>query len=96
MNIESFIEKLEPAKNFITRYKVLIFVITVVIVFSYMAFNISRYSNAEPTALQIDDKKTSIKVVKLDEKSIEKIKELQGKNISIESLFNNGRANPFE
>jgi predicted patatin/cPLA2 family phospholipase len=61
-----------------------------------MTLQISRYSNAEPTADQIEDKKNSLKQVVLNEEAVEKIQELEDQNINIEALFNNGRANPFE
>ena len=96
MNIENITTKLVPIKNLLIRYKVVVFITFIVVLFGYVTMSISHFSNAEPTAQQIDDKKLSIKIVKLDEKSIEKIKELQDKNISIESLFNNGRENPFQ
>ena len=61
-----------------------------------MTFNIARYSNAEPDEIQIEEKKVSLKTVKLNDRAVQKIKELEDKNINIESLFNNGRDNPFE
>lgn len=96
MNIKTIIAKLSPLKDLIVRFKIILFVLFVVGVFGYITLVISYYSNAEPTQDQIENKKLTVKLVKLDEKAIEKIKELQDKNISIESLFNNGRDNPFE
>lgn len=96
MNLDTYTAKLIPIKNFIARYAVLLFIISVVAIFSFMTLGIAHFSDREPTAVEIDEKRLSVKVVKLDEKSINKIKELQDQNISIESLFNNGRENPFE
>lgn len=96
MNIDTYLAKLVPIKTFISRYVVIIFIVSVVAVFSFMTLGIANFADREPTMLQIDEKRLSVKVVKLDEKSINKIKELQDQNISIESLFNNGRENPFE
>lgn len=96
MNIKTYTAKLIPVKQFIVRYAVLLFIVAVVAIFSFMTLGIAHFSDRAPTQLQIDEKKLSVKVVKLDEASINKIKELQNQNISIESLFDNGRANPFE
>lgn len=81
---------------FIVRYAVVIFVVSVVGIFTYMTLSIARYANLDPTTSQEEDRKASVSAVKLDEKSVNKIKELQDQNISIESLFDNGRANPFQ
>lgn len=96
INKDTIINKLLPIKNFIGRYSVIIFIIAVVSVLSFMTLRIAHYANLEPSDSQIDEKKASLKNTKLDEAAISKIKELQDKNISIESLFDNGRNNPFE
>jgi Tfp pilus assembly protein PilO len=96
MNTKNLISKLGPIKNFIARYAVIIFILASVLVFGYMSLSISYFSNVEPTDQQIEDKKASLKIVKLNDVAVKKIQELQDQNINIESLFNNGRANPFE
>lgn len=96
MNTEKIINKLQPVKIFIVRYAVIIFIISAAAIFGFMTLQISRYSNAEPTSDQIEEKKNSLKQVKLNDEAVQKIQELEDKNINIESLFNNGRDNPFE
>jgi len=96
MNLENIISKLQPLKSFVTRYAVIIFIVTAASVFGFMTLQISRYSNAEPTSDQIEEKKNSLRQVKLNDEAVQKIEELEDQNINIESLFNNGRANPFE
>lgn len=96
MKLDNLTAKISPIRNFIVRYAVIIFVLSVVSIFAFMTLNIAHYSNLEPTSDQTDERKNSLTSVKLDEKSISKIKELQDQNISIESLFDNGRENPFQ
>lgn len=96
MKIDSITTKFIPVRNFIARYAVVIFVVSIVAVFAFMTLSIAHYANLEPTQDQTDEQKNSLTKLKLDEKSISKIKELQDQNISIESLFDNGRANPFQ
>lgn len=96
MNKENIIKKLQPVKQFVVRYAVLIFIVMVAGIFGFMTLQISIYSNSEPTSDQIDEKKNSLRQVRLNDETVQKIQELEGKNINIESLFNNGRANPFE
>lgn len=96
MKIEKMTTYIKPIKNFIVRYAVLLFVLSVVGVFSFMTLRIAHYSNAEPTEIQIEYEKASLRVIGLDENAIEKIEQLKAKNISIEYLFSSGRDNPFE
>lgn len=88
--------QLLPIKTFVTRYAVIIFVFSVVSVFTFLTLQIANYANMEPTAAQQAERMSSLSSVKLDENSINKIRQLQDRNINIESLFDNGRANPFE
>lgn len=96
MKLDTILTKLAPVKDFIVRYAVIIFVLSIVAVFAYMTLNIAHFANLDPSASQIDERTSSLTAVKLDEKSITKIKQLQDQNINIESLFDNGRANPFQ
>ena len=96
MNKENIVNKLQPVKLFVTRYAVIIFIIVVAGIFGFMALQISIYSSSEPTSDQIDEKKSNLSQVRLNDEAAQKIQELEDKNINIESLFNNGRANPFE
>lgn len=54
------------------------------------------YSKYEPSITQVNNKKESLSSKKVDESAINKLKELEARNISLESLFDNGRTNPFE
>jgi hypothetical protein len=96
MKLDFILNKLSTVKDFIARYAVILFIVFVALVFGFLTLRIANYSNHEPTEVQIEETLSSIKTVKLDEESIEKIEELQDRNINLESLFNNGRANPFE
>lgn len=96
INKSEILVKLTPIKNYFVRYSVLIFMLFVVGILSFMTLRIAHFSNLDPSEQQIDEKKTSLKIIKLDDAAVSKLKELQDKNISIESLFDNGRENPFE
>jgi hypothetical protein len=96
LKLDKILNKLLPIKNFLVRYAVVIFIVCVVGIFSFMTLQISRYSDAEPTLAQIQDKEDSFRSVKLNDQAVNKIKQLQSQNVNIESLFDNGRANPFE
>ncbi len=70
------------------------------IIFSALAstlmFRIGQFSRNEPTEIQLKEKVSKVTSAKIDEESLAKLEELQDRNVSIESLFNNGRTNPFE
>lgn len=54
------------------------------------------YSSKEPTTLQVEEKRNSLDAKKIDQSALDKLKELESRNISLDALFDNGRTNPFE
>lgn len=78
------------------RYAVIIFVVVFSALSGFLVMRIGELSRAEPEQAQIDLRLEEVKRTKLDEDTISKLRVLQDKNISIESLFDNGRTNPFE
>ncbi len=96
LNSPTIKNQIVPIKNFVYRYSLILFILFVVVVLGFMTIRISYYSNLEPNEFQIEEKQTLLKPVKLDDNAVSKVNELQEKNITIESLFDNGRANPFQ
>jgi hypothetical protein len=96
MNIDKLTDKLESIKNAIVKHAVVLGIIVVVGLFGFMVVRIYLLSTAEPTQAQIDDKLNSYKVVRLDPQIVALFRSLEDQNISIESLFDNGRTNPFQ
>lgn len=96
LDTQSLTAKLITTRDIIARYAVLIFITSAVAIAGFLTLRIASLSNIEPSPDQEDEKLASIKSVRLDAASIEKLKELEDQNISVQSLFDNGRDNPFE
>ena len=62
----------------------------------FLVIRIGELSRSEPSQEQIDERLQNIKAPKVDQTAIDSLKSLQDRNISISSLFDNGRNNPFE
>ena len=95
LNITSLKNKLTGVKNWVVRYRILLFVIVVSSVLGFMILRIAQMSTQEPTEQQKAEALLTVKVVKIDEKAITVIKQLESKNISIQTLFEPGRYDPF-
>lgn len=80
----------------LTRYSFLLFLILFGGLAGYLVMRIGQLSKLEPTTEQVSSTLQEVKKTNTDIENIQKLKELEGRNISIESLFDNGRTNPFE
>lgn len=93
---EQFKKHLNTVIRLVSRYSLVIFLLMFAILAGYLVTRIGFLSRLEPSQTQIDSRVSEIKKTKTDAESISKLKELEGRNISVESLFDNGRTNPFE
>lgn len=96
MNVDVITKRLVSIKDFTSLHVITISIVILVAIFSFMIVRIHQLASVEPTQAQIDEKLAGVKSLKLDEPTVTLIKSLEDRNISIESLFNNGRTNPFE
>ena len=98
MNIETkaITAKFEAIKEFFILHAKIIAFVTLVTIIGFMVLRIYLLAGAEPTEDQVDEKISSLKISKLDQESVKIIESLEDRNISIESLFPEGRTNPFQ
>jgi hypothetical protein len=98
--MQEYVEKaqkiLDPLFVFIKRYAVILFVIFFAGLGIYLVMKIDEFSRVDPGIAQVETRLSEVKKSRIDEDTITALEQLEDKNISIESLFNNGRVNPFE
>ena len=87
---------LKIATSLTARYSFLLFLTVFAGLAGYLVVRIGYLSKLEPTPDQVSATLQEVKKTNTDTESIQKLKELESRNISIESLFDNGRTNPFE
>lgn len=77
------------------RYRVLIFFLVVGIVYGYVVFMIGNLSNAEPSATAQNSSAANIRVPKVDQSVVKQLQALRDNNVSVQTLFEQARNNPF-
>lgn len=90
-----------PAKilSFINRFKkyaVLIFIITVTLIYSFLVFRINTLNRQEPSEDQVTEKLLTVKRPKIDQEDITRIQQLQDNSVEVQALFKAARENPFQ
>lgn len=78
------------------RYAVVVFIVTVVSVYGFLVFQISQASQAEPGPEIVTQQLNSVKRLRIDQQSINKIQQLQDQSVGVQSLFQAARENPFQ
>lgn len=79
----------------VRRYSTFIFIISILLIYSFLVVRISVLSQAEPSESAIEEQTNTLKRLKIDQSSIEKIEQLEDQNVGVQSLFETARDNPF-
>lgn len=87
---------LKDKAKILRGYAVFIFVLAVLLAYSFLVLKISQLSQAEPDPDTVTQQANTIKRLKVDQTALEKIQELEDQNIAVQSLFEAARDNPFQ
>lgn len=77
-------------------YATFIFMISILLIYAFLIVRISVLTQAEPSETAVTEQTNTIKRLKLDQNSIDKIQQLEDQNIGVQSLFEAARENPFQ
>lgn len=80
----------------LNRYKVLCFVVFLLVIYGFLGWRVYTLEQAEPDQEQISSKLHTAGVPKIDQDVINKIQKLQDNSVSVQSLFDQARSSPFQ
>lgn len=78
------------------RYRLLIFIVVLVSIYSFLVYRINVLNNQTPNQDDITAKLQKSQSPKIDQSVVDKIKRLQDNSVDVQSLFNQARNNPFQ
>ena len=98
MNIEvkDILPKLKSAVFTLKQYIIVIFIITFVLIYGFLAFKIGTISSTEPDDSAVAQQLEDTRRLQVDQDAITKIEQLKDQNIAVQSLFKAARDNPFQ
>lgn len=96
MKNEASREQLQRILGQIVRFKVALFALLVAAVYLYVILQVDTLSKAQPSATTIAEQSHTSATPNIDPATVEKIQQLQNNSVSVQALFNQARANPFQ
>lgn len=93
--------KFSPAKLSIvarkySRYSLVGFIAVVVIAYGFVLFRISSLGQLEPTDEAITSQVKADQVPHIDEAVVKQLESLEDNSVSVQTLFDEARSNPFQ
>lgn len=93
---------LETAKNQLKKllkleahHAAFLVIMVILVVYLLTVWKIGQLATAEPSEQDQIKAESTGKLLRVDEAAIKQIQELEGRNTSVQSLFNEARKNPF-
>jgi hypothetical protein len=90
--IEVVNSHLAPAR----RYSFLIFLVIVASLYGFLVLRINTLSAAAPSSDAVDSQVKAANVPHIDPKVVRQLKSLQDHSVSVQTLFDEARSNPFQ
>lgn len=94
--LQKIIDKLTDTERVAARYRIIIFVVLVVAVYGFLVYRINSLSNAQPSSQATSAQVNPIAGAHIDKATVAQLQQLQDNSVSVQTLFNNARNNPFQ
>ncbi len=95
IDIKSISAKLISILKVMQRYATFIFIVSFLMVYTFLVLRINLLNQREPSDDAVSEKLQSVQRPKIDKDVISKIQDLQDKNVEVQALFKQARDNPF-
>lgn len=95
LNISGSIKKIQALGQKFLSYLGLLFVLTMLGLYSFLVFRINSLTTAEPTDDAITEKLNTVQRPKVDQTVIDKVQSLEDNSVEVKALFQEARDNPF-
>lgn len=94
--LKSIPESLNAAWRQVRRYRVLIFLLAIALVYGFVFERINTLSNVQPTPEAIATQNNPIKKAHIDKNVVKQLESLRDNSVNVQALFKQARNNPFQ
>lgn len=78
------------------RYNFMLFIAFVVCLYGFLLFRVNSLSNAQPKAEDVTSQVKAAAIPHIDQAVVKQLQSLQDNSVSVQSLFDQARSNPFQ
>jgi hypothetical protein len=78
------------------RYSLLAFVVFVAALYGFVIMRINNLSNAQPSDVAVSGQVQAAQAPHIDKAVVQQLNSLQDNSVSVQTLFNQARSNPFQ
>jgi hypothetical protein len=94
-NLKALLSKANGLLDEAKKYSFLAFLIFVAILYGFVFFRINSLKNTEPSDSDVTSQVQAAHIPRIDQGLVKQLKSLQDNSVSVQTLFNDARNNPF-
>lgn len=94
-SVKDFPKNLSKSVKKISKYSVFVFAVVTLGLYGFLVYIINNGAQAKPSEDQVSQQLGTAKRLKIDQASVDKMKQLEAQNVEVKSLFKSARDDPF-
>ncbi len=95
LNLQTVLDKLSDLLEKAKRYSPVLFCVFVALAYIFIVYRVQVLNNVEPDAATVANQSKTARVPHIDPAVLNQLQQLQDNSVSVQTLFNQARNNPF-
>ncbi len=95
-NFKSLVTKGVAILKQVQRYGIVLFLVFVLLLYSFIVLRINSLSNIQPSSDAVSSQVKAARIPHVDQSVVKQLQSLQDNSVSVQTLFNQARSNPFQ
>lgn len=95
-NLQQVAEQITDFMQRAKRYAPLLFAALLVGIYGFLVYRVQVLNASEPSSADVASQSKTAQVPHIDQKVIEQLQQLQDNSVSVQTLFDQARSNPFQ
>lgn len=96
LDLQELLDKALETLEYTKRYAPLIFCVFLVFIYCFIVYRVQLLNASEPSPSDISVKSQTASVPHIDPAVLRQLQQLQDNSVSVQTLFNGSRSNPFQ
>ncbi len=96
LDIATITDKATIVLRKVSRYRLFIFIVFVVLVYGFLILRINTLTGTQPSSDAIASQSDPIKTAHVDKSVVKQLQSLQDNSVNVKTLFDQARSNPFQ
>lgn len=89
-------DKLTAVLGKVRRYSLMVFLVFVGLIYGFVLFRIHSLATIQPSSDAVSSQVKAARIPHIDQSVVHQIQSLQDNSVSVQTLFNQARNNPFQ